>query len=386
MQTVLQADNGYEELDQYLRDSGAKHILLVHGKSARCLEAGQHLLALPEQMGIRVTSFMVFAPNPQYESVVHGIHIFREQHCDMIVAIGGGSAMDVAKCIKLYAEADPGRNLFSQPIAANKVPLLAIPTTAGTGSESTRYAVIYLDGDKQSITSDESIPAAVLFDPSTLDSLPLYQRKATFLDALCHAMESYWSIHSNAESQRYSEEALRLIFACQMSYLMNDREGNRQMLHAANMAGKAINLTQTTAGHAMCYKLTSKYGIAHGHAAGLCVSVLWPYMVQHVEDCTDERGVPYLRQIFLDMSIAMGCKNVQAGTEKIFALLESWDMGFDGDFSEENIWELVASVHLPRLRNHPVRLDENSLRGLYREIMRRYGHGKSRGYGEDSGI
>lgn len=107
--------------------------------------------------------------------------------------------------------------------------------------------------------------------PGALKTLPAYQRKSTMLDALCHAVESFWSVHATAESKAYSRDALKMIRRYAEDYLANCDEGNAGMLLAANTAGKAINLTQTTAGHAMCYKLTSLYGLAHGHAAALCV-------------------------------------------------------------------------------------------------------------------
>ena len=88
---------------------------------------------------------------------------------------------------------------------------MAMPTTAGTGSEATKYAVIYYNGEKQSINDESIIPSTVLFDSSILDSLPSYQKKATVLDAFSHSIESMWSINSTKESKEYSKEALTLI-------------------------------------------------------------------------------------------------------------------------------------------------------------------------------
>ena len=100
---------------------------------------------------------------------------------------------------------------------------------------------------------------------------PLYQKKATLLDALCHALESFWSINSTFESKKYSERAIELILENRNQYLKENEDANYKMLEASYMAGKAINIAKTTAGHAMSYQLSMMYGIAHGHAAGLCV-------------------------------------------------------------------------------------------------------------------
>ena len=204
------------------------------------------------------------------------------------MAVGGGSAIDIAKCIKLYAKL-PGDGKEGSWLQSsgevNNTELFVIPTTAGTGSEATRYAVVYYGGNKQSISSDVIIPNTVLFDPRVLDSLPDYQKKSTVMDALCHAVESFWSVNSTEDSKDYSSTAIELIIDNIDEYLAGDNSRNSIMQKATFIAGKAINITQTTAGHAMSYKLTSKYGLAHGHAAALCVRELFKWMSKEI--CSD---------------------------------------------------------------------------------------------------
>ena len=253
-QKILISSENYAELDIYFKENGIKSIMLVCGKSISSLRINQYFEALEIREGIRVVRFMDFQPNPLYESVVKGVEIFRENGCELIVAVGGGSAIDVAKCIKLYSNMDNEINYLEQLIIPNEVKLLVVPTTAGSGSEATRYAVIYYKGEKQSVTHESCIPSLVLVDASVLETLPEYQRKVTMMDAFCHAIESFWSINSTLESKEYSAEAIRLIIENKDSYLKNNEVGNINMLRAANLAGKAINITQTTAGHAMCYK------------------------------------------------------------------------------------------------------------------------------------
>ena len=110
------------------------------------------------------------------------------------------------------------------------------------------------------------------------------------------------------------------------AYLENDDAACVNMLHAANLGGKAINITQTTAGHAMCYKLTSLYGISHGHAAALCVSRLWPYMTAHTEKCIDPRGEEYLKGIFDNIAEAMGCGSVPEAIECLQGILAKLEL------------------------------------------------------------
>ena len=148
MQEILSAGENYAALDAYFERSGAKSILLVCDAAFPFLRIKTYFETLEARKGIRVVSFSDFQPNPLYESVVKGVALFHQEQCSLIAAVGGGSAMDVAKCIKLYSNMDSSENYLKQTIVPNDVPLLAVPTTAGTGSEATRYAVIYFNGEK----------------------------------------------------------------------------------------------------------------------------------------------------------------------------------------------------------------------------------------------
>lgn len=366
---VLKGGKAYERLDGYLLMSGIRRLMLVCGDSVHNIGIGSYFASMEERIGVRIVRFGDFASNPLYDSVVSGTDVFRKERCDAVIAVGGGSAIDVAKCIKLFSNMDPGRNYLQQEVVPNLIPLIAVPTTAGTGSEATRFAVIYNKGEKCSVTHDSCIPSVVVLDASLLISLPLYQRKATMLDALCHGIESYWSIHSTAESRGYAETAIRMILGNYEAYFMNEPSGNEAMLSAAHLAGKAINITQTTAGHAMSYKMVSLYHISHGHAVALCMSELWPYMARHTERCRDPRGKEYLDTVFCRLAAAFGCETQEKAFER-FRILVKDDCRMEipaareGDYSE-----LTRTVNLDRLKNNPVELDKAALNTLYRSIL-----------------
>ena len=367
-QNVFYVGGDYGEFDEYLRESGAEKILLVCGSSIRYLKINEYFKQLEEKSGIKIVKFSEFEPNPSYESVVKGVSLFKKEECDLIIAVGGGSAMDVAKCIKLFANMDHGLNFLEQKIMPNNIRLFAVPTTAGTGSEATRYAVIYYNGEKQSVSDYSCIPEAVVMDPSVLESLPLYQKKATMLDAMCHALESFWSVNSTPESQNYSKEAIRLILINSRAYLDNDRTGNANMLNASYIAGKAINITQTTAGHAMCYKLTTMYGLAHGHACALCVSKLWPYMLCNIDKCIDPRGQGYLAQVFDRLAEIMGCSNRMEAAERYQYFVDGLELDSPDIKSQSEYDILKSSVNPVRLKNNPVALTEADIEKLYRQL------------------
>ena len=176
-QLVWKGQEGYEEFFRVLEEKEIKTLFLVCDKALPFLPLDFFFAKLKE-LDISICSLNDFDANPLYKSVVKGVEAFRRSGAKMIAAIGGGSAMDVAKCIKLYANMDPVRSYLEQEIVPNQVELFAIPTTAGTGSEATQYAVIYHQGEKQSISHPSCIPSMVLFDPTLLRTLPEYQKKS----------------------------------------------------------------------------------------------------------------------------------------------------------------------------------------------------------------
>ncbi|MCD7892803.1 MAG: phosphonoacetaldehyde reductase [Erysipelotrichaceae bacterium] len=368
VQNVIYATDTYQEINEFIKNNNIRRIFLVCDNSFQYLKISHYFNKL-ENQGIQIYYFNDFKPNPLYESVVEGVRLFNSKKYDVIIAAGGGSAMDVAKCIKLYSNMDDTKNYLEQEIIPNDIKLAAIPTTAGTGSEATRYAVIYYNGEKQSITDYSCIPSTVIIDTSVLSTLPLYQKKATMMDALCHAIESYWSVNSNDESKKYSKKAIQLIMENMEDYINNNESSYKNMMEAAYTAGKAINITQTTAGHALCYKLTSLYGIAHGHAAVLCVSQLWPYMYENIDKCIDSRGRDYLIGIFNEIAIAMNCDTVKDSIYKLNAIIKRLELNVPvmKDMSDYN--KLVNSVNPVRLKNNPVELNLNDINNIYHKMF-----------------
>lgn len=370
-QRIITDRDNYIELDQWIQENGCKRILMVCDGSIWHMDGFNKHLEEVEKKGVEMIGFRDFQPNPLYESVVKGVELFREEQCDSIMAVGGGSAMDVAKCIKLYSSCvgdGADGSWLNAEIIPNSISFLAMPTTAGTGSEATRYAVIYYNDAKQSITNESFIPGTVLMDPNALKTLPLYQKKATMMDALCHAIESFWSVNSTNLSKEYSRASIKGVLENMHGYLANTEEGNAGMLQAAHTAGQAINITQTTAGHAMCYKITSLFRSAHGHAAILCDRVLFPWMVDNTDKCIDPRGEEYLRVTLDEVGQAMGCEDAKAGAEKLQCIFNSLDLDVP-TATDEQFEILKNSVNLVRLKNHPIALDVDTIDTLYHEIL-----------------
>ena len=360
MQQILK---GHENIAKALDEVGSKRYMLV------CDNAFP-FLPIKDTFNPAVI-FDQFTSNPLYEQVCQGVEIFNRNQCDAIMAIGGGSTIDVAKCIKLYCRMNPNENFLEQKCKDSGVPLIAIPTTAGTGSESTRYAVIYYEGKKQSITHESIIPNYAILEPTLLKSLPLYQKKCTMLDAMCQCIESLWSVNSTDQSMLYAKIGLQMIMDHWHGYIEDNSEEDAQyIMMAANYGGQAINISQTTAPHAMSYKLTSMYGLPHGHAVALCLPEVWMYMLEHPEQCVDPRGVNHLENVFEWLGQLMHCDSAIKGLMMFRAIYYSFQMPFPANINmEEDLSILTNSVNPVRLKNNPVLLDTEALKRIYQRIM-----------------
>lgn len=362
MQKIFQ---GIEHLEQSL--NGSHKVLLVCDSSFPFLNIRNEI----ENMSIPYVKFDGFSSNPLYEDVCKGVAFFQSEGCDTIMAVGGGSCIDVAKCIKLFSNMSKDRLYLDQEFEDTGVKLIAIPTTAGTGSESTRYAVIYYDGKKQSITHDSIIPDVAILEPKVLSTLPLYQKKCTMLDALCQGIESWWSVNSTEKSKTLSKEAVKTIIYWWREYIFeNSEEAAEQMMKAANLAGQAICITQTTAPHAFSYKLTSMFHLPHGHTVAICLPEIWDYMINNMEFCVDDRGADYVMKIFGQIARALGGYNLEDGIEQFRLMLDA--MEIDHPISSDIVHDLnilSTSVNPIRLRNNPISFDEKGIRMVYENVV-----------------
>lgn len=372
MQTIL---NGISHLSGILERIRCGKLFLVVDSSYPFLIIKESVDALPVA---RKVMFSDFTPNPLYEQVCKGVELFKTTSCDAILAVGGGSAIDVAKCIKLAVLAEEGDKalippLVSQllPIEGSRIPFIAVPTTAGTGSESTHNAVMYYEGAKQTVTNDGVLPDYAVLEPSVLKTLPLYQKKCTMMDALCQGVESWWSVNSTEESRKYSKQVVELIMENWQKYIFeNDDRAAAQVMLAANYGGRAISIAQTTAAHAMSYKISSLYGLPHGHAVAICLPKIWDYMVAHMDRVVDARGVLYLSRTFSEIASAMGVDTVESAIHCFMQILSV--LGLFNPVSENKACDLdvlTHSVNPVRLKNNPVRLSLPAIKGLYTSII-----------------
>ena len=369
-QTIYQGINHLKETLKY-----CKKLFLVVDSSYPFLNIKDAI----ESLEVEKVFFSDFTPNPLYEQVCKGIDLLKSENCDAILAVGGGSAIDVAKCIKLAVLTKEGNEALIPPLVStrvegdgNQLPFIAIPTTAGTGSESTHNAVMYYEGAKQTVTNDGVLPDYAILEPSVLKTLPLYQKKCTMMDALCQGIESWWSVNSTEESYEYSRKTIELIMTNWEKYIFenNDKAAANIML-GANYGGRAINITATTAAHAMSYKITSLYKLPHGHAVAICLPEIWEYMLNHMDKCLDKRGQQYLMGIFNEIATTMDAKNPTEAIAIFRDMMKRMELANPVSTDRtEDIEVLSTSVNPVRLKNNPVELDEQTIRALYEIIVK----------------
>ena len=372
MQKIIE---GIDKLPEILETINCQKPFMVTDSSYPFLNIKDRI----EQATAAKVCFSDFSPNPLFEDVCKGIDLFKAQNCDNIIAVGGGSSIDVAKCIKLAVLAREGKNTLIPPLVSKQVdiegkriPFIAIPTTAGTGSESTHNAVMYFQGSKQTVTNDGILPDYALLEPKVLTTLPLYQKKCTMMDALCQGIESWWSVNSTDESKGYAKTAVELITEYWHKYIFdNNAKAASKIMLAANYAGRAINISATTAAHAMSYKITSLYKLPHGHAVAVCLPEIWNYMISHPEQCIDPRGKDNMLNIFNLISESLGTEGPAQAIDLFRKMMQEMDLRNPVAVNREQELEILAnSVNPIRLKNNPVDIDTKTAWQLYNSIIK----------------
>ena len=344
-------------------------IMLVTSRDAYASSGAEAWLE-PALRGKVAVRFYDFEVNPKFEDALWGTEVFLEHDCDMILAVGGGSVIDIAKCINIF-QAHPGqaRELArgERNVRERGVPLAAVPTTAGTGSEATHFAVIYVEGVKYSLAHEHVLPALAIVDSQLTDHLPAAITASTGFDALCQAVESYWSVGVTAESRRWAAVAIREILESIEGAVNSpsQRERDRMML-AANLAGKSINVTKTTAPHALSYTITSKHGIPHGHAVALTLGYFFELNESVVDgNANHSGGATAVKRTMADLKGMFGVSTAGQCKDAWYDLMGSCGLEYRlprlGVCTRADLEHIVDNVNLERLGNHPVKLDRGRL-------------------------
>lgn len=284
---TLSGAGSIKELPQFLKDKGFKSILVVTDNFLFEKGMANPIAENCEKLGMKSTIFHGVVPNPTIQNIEDGLVMYNENECDCIVALGGGSSMDCAKGIAARVacpkKSVPQMKGLIKIMLAGKgkkmPPLVAIPTTSGTGSEATLAAVISNPEKKEKypINDPYLIPRYVVMDPELTIGLPKPVTSTTGVDALTHAVEAYIGSENTKQTKKDAIEAVQLINKYLKKAYDNgeDLEARNQMQQAAYLAGRAFTRAYVGYVHAVAHTLGGFYGVPHG----LANAVILPYVL-----------------------------------------------------------------------------------------------------------
>jgi len=374
---VYGGDNAMDNITDILKAQGTKKVAMFTDKGIKA--AG--LFALPEEAvkaaGADYYVLDDLPAEPSYMAVQKLVDTFKESGADMIVACGGGSVMDAAKLASVLVTDEYGvKELLDDPGRAKKcVPVIMIPTTAGTGAEVTPNAIVAVPEKelKVGIVNPNMIPDHVILDARMIKNLPRKIAAATGVDALAHCIECFTSAKANPFSDLYALEGLDLILnniekACDDPDAMTEK--NRMQI-AAYWGGLAIPASGTTAVHALSYPLGGKYHIAHGVSNAI---LLAPVMRFNEPACRERLAAAYDRCCHEEKT----CRTAEEKSAWIILRLEEIVKHLDiptslKEFgvSEEDLEQLVESgMQVQRLLvNNPRKVEPQDARAIYKEVL-----------------
>jgi alcohol dehydrogenase len=255
-----------------IRDLRARKPLIAMDGNLAKLGMRDKIMEMFDREGMKAVLYDRVLPEPPLEQADEGAKMALKGKCDIVIGIGGGSAMDVAKAIAVVAAHNAGAKDF---LGLNKVPgpglpTIMVPTTAGTGSEVT-FTAVFVRHDlkkKEGMNSVFMYPDLALLDPELTLSLPPLPTAASGMDALCHAIESYTSVIASPASEMFSLEAIDLISEHLRTCVHNgkDLEAREAQMLGSLYAGIGLANAGVGAAHSLSYPLGGKYGISHGVA------------------------------------------------------------------------------------------------------------------------
>lgn len=284
-QNILFGEGVLKKLPEAVEKLKGTHAFLISGPTLKKIGVVSECEKILQEVGIIADAFCETEGNPSVETVERASEAFTESGADFIIALGGGSPMDVAKAVGVVAKYGGSITKYegADKVPGDIIPLIAIPTTAGTGSEVTAFSVItdHKRNYKLTVFSYKLIPSYALLDPSLLTSAPASVAAACGIDALIHAEESYVSLDASPFSEAMSEKAMEMIGRSIRAYV-KDRsniEAASDMLVGSLLAGIAFSWARLGNIHAMSHPVSAFYNVPHGVANG----ILFPYVVRYNE-------------------------------------------------------------------------------------------------------
>jgi alcohol dehydrogenase len=363
-------------LPELVAELGSRRVLLVCGQ--RSFEASGAAAVLPALEEVAtVQRWDDFAPNTDADDLGRGLDVLDLLDPDLVLGVGGGSALDMAKLLTAYGGQVRGRDVVDTVQAGGRIEtrsrgLVLVPTTSGSGAETTHFAVVYTGHVKHSIAGPGMLPDRIVLDPELTLSGSAHQRATSGIDAVCQAIESLWAVGATDESRVFAREGLRVLLDHLEPFVRApDLDAATGMSLGSHLAGRAIDVSKTTAAHALSYGLTKRHGLSHGHAVA---TSLGPFLEAHAAATPDQLqpgAAPGTHAAAVaDVLDALGATDGPSARAAFVALVER--IGLEPRLSRLGVTDdaeraaLVGTVNLERLGNDPVRFDADELTAILR--------------------
>lgn len=340
---------------------GRKAMIVTGHSSAKINGSLGDVTAALDKESISYVLFDKVMSNPTIAISYEGADYAKEHNVDFIIAIGGGSPLDAAKAMALLARQDiPQEQLFSGQYSSDVLPIIAVPTTAGTGSEVTQYAILTNDvvESKTSISTEYLFPKLAFLDSSYMAVLPVVTTVNTAIDALSHAVEGMLTIRAGMVSDALAKESLSLFIKCvpamkgalaQNTLDALDETTREDLAQCSLLAGMVIAQTGTTIVHGMGYSLTYFKNVDHGRANGLLLAEYLRLV---------EKQAPDLAGSILE---AMSLQT----TDEFKALLETL-LGKQEPITQEEVEAFSAkAARSHNVANCKIKPTEEDIKGIY---------------------
>lgn len=317
-----------------------------------------------------VEIFSDITPDPSLEVISNGLEKMLDFKPELLLAVGGGSAIDSAKLI---------HNIYQKNVKNIRVKFVAVPTTSGTGTEATAFSVV-TDEDKQikhALISEEFLPDIAILEPKITLSVPPVITADTGMDVLTHAIEACVSVKANDFTDALAEKAIQMVLAYLPKAVREpeDIQAREKMQNAACMAGMAFNETSLGLNHAMAHALGARFHISHGKSNAM---LLCPVMRFHAGFPNSKAPEAYFR---LAKLLHLQTYNLQVGAENLIKCIERLrqeigipqtihSLGINTEQYEEAIDDMAEAAMLDNcLKTNPVKVNTYEVESIYRQLI-----------------
>ena len=373
-QTSFHGAGAINEIAAEVKIRGLKKALVCSDPDLIKFNVTTKVTKVLEDAGLEYELYSDIKPNPTIQNVQHGVEAFKKAGADYIIAIGGGSSMDTSKAIGIIIanpEFEDVRSLEGTAPTKNPcVPIIAVPTTAGTAAEVTiNYVITDVEKKRKFVCVDpHDMPVIAVVDPEMMSSMPKGLTASTGMDALTHAIEGYTTKAAWEMTDMFHLKAIELISKSLRSAVANEKEGREGMALGQYIAGMGFSNVGLGIAHSMAHTLGAVYDTPHGVA---CAMML-PIVMEYNADCTGEK--------YKEIARAMGVKGVddmsveeyrKAAVDAVSQL--SIDVGIPTKLEalkEEDLDFLAESAHADACApGNPKDASVEDLKNLFRKLM-----------------